>query len=65
MREGGVSRDAALQLGGWSSGAVADQYGSGMSPKSLLGELRKVAYGVDLSPLFEAPARPPRKRRRT
>jgi integrase len=60
MREGGVGRDAALQLGGWTSGAVADSYGSGMSPKALLGELRKVKYEVDLSRLVPSPV----KRRR-
>lgn len=62
MREGEVSRDAAMQLGGWTGGSVADSYGSGMSPKALLKELRKVKYDVDLAPLIGNPA--PRKRRR-
>jgi integrase len=51
MREGGVGRDGALQLGGWSGGTVADRYGSGMSPTALLRELRRVTYPVDLSSL--------------
>lgn len=47
---------------GWTSPAVADQYGSGMSPSTLLRELERATYAADLGcmAITEAP-RPHRR----
>jgi len=47
-----VPRDVALQLGGWTSGAVADSYGAGVAVKTLRGWLDRVDYGLDLGHLL-------------
>jgi len=51
MAEGGVSRDAVLALGGWSSGHTSDIYGGGLRPRTLLREISKVRYDLDLGHL--------------
>lgn len=62
LREQQVPRDVALQLGGWTSGSVADSYGSGVGVKTLRKWADKLDYGLDLGHLSGSPA--PRKRRR-
>jgi integrase len=50
LREGGVSRDATLAMGGWKSGGTEELYGGGLRPSTLARELAKVRYeGLDLS----------------
>ena len=52
LREGGVSRDATLAMGGWKSGGTEELYGGGLRPSTLAREIAKVHYvGLDLSNL--------------
>ncbi len=53
LREGDVSREAVLALGGWAGSGVADQiYGGGLRASSLAREIAKIRYpGLDLSHL--------------
>jgi integrase len=52
LREGGVSRDATLAMGGWKSGGTEELYGGGLRPSTLAPEIAKVRYpGLDLSHL--------------
>jgi integrase len=52
LREGGVSRDAVLAMGGWKSGGTEELYGGGLRPSTLAREIAKVQYpGLDLSNL--------------
>ncbi|MBK9011109.1 tyrosine-type recombinase/integrase [Novosphingobium sp.] len=56
LRNGGVNREIALALGGWTTpngfAAVGDAYGSGFDPRVLLTEIEKVRYpDLDLSHL--------------
>jgi site-specific recombinase XerD len=51
-REGGVSRDAVLAMGGWKSGGTEELYGGGLRRSTLAREIAKVRYeGLDLSHL--------------
>ena len=53
LREGGVSRDAVLAMGGWKSGGTEELYGGGLRPSTLAREIAKVLYpGLDLSHLY-------------
>jgi integrase len=53
LREGGVSRDATLAMGGWKSGGTEELYGGGLRPSTLAREIAKVRYeGLDLAHLY-------------
>ncbi len=52
LREAGVSRDAVLALGGWAgNGGTEEIYGGGLRPRTLLREISKVRYDLDLGHL--------------
>lgn len=54
VRKAQLPRDAHLQLGGWSSGATDDDYGSGLDAKDLYEELCKIKYdSLDLAHLYK------------
>lgn len=54
IRKAKLSRDAGLQLGGWSSGATDDDYGDGLDVRELYTELCNIEYkGLDLSHLLK------------
>lgn len=54
IRKAKLSRDATLQLGGWSSKSVDDNYGSGLEVRELYDEICYIKYdGLDLSPLYK------------
>jgi integrase len=53
LREGGVSRDATLAMGGWKSGGTEELYGGGLRPSTLARKIAKVRYpGLDLTHLY-------------
>lgn len=54
IRKAKLPRDAGLQLGGWSSGATDDNYGSGLGARDLYEEICKIKYDdLDLSHLYK------------
>lgn len=53
LRIAEISRDAALQLGGWAADSVDEDYGDGLPADVLFQNLSKVGYkGLDLSHLY-------------
>ena len=61
LRNGGVEREVALALGGWTTpsgfATVGDAYGSGFDPRVLLKEVEKVRYpDLDLTHLRQVKA---------
>ena len=53
MRAAKIPHAAELQLGGWASDSVDEDYGSGLPASELVKSLRKVQYkGLDLSHLY-------------
>ena len=51
LREADVPRDAVLAIGGWAAGGTEETYGGGLRPRTLLREIRKVRYDLDLGHL--------------
>jgi integrase len=55
LREAEIPQDRVRELGGWSSGATEDDYGSGTRPSTLAKEIAKIRYdGVDFSHLTQS-----------
>jgi integrase len=53
LREADVSAEKVRALGGWASGRVEDQYGSGLRASTLAKDIRAIGYpGLNLSHLY-------------